>query len=511
MNTNAPRFGLAYFWIVFVAAGLTAFVDALLIVPLVEVDPSLTIVNERTASLEAFRAIAPTSVAVVSIVALAVTFAAVLRARFRASGTDAKLEARVLRAPRITGMLVAGGWVVSFLVGLGIDVVTLSFPVVGENVVYYLTSAVAILSTGLFGYLVTYTFVTEANRRLIIPFIFPQGLVSQNEMVRPLGLPGRMMSLWFAVGLFPLIVLGLGTYTRTYVPANEIIAYIFMGVFTPISALLAYRTGQSLHKPLTRIVDATRQISTGDFDVRLRSEENDELGYLTDSTIEMARSLEEKQRISETFGRVVDPRVRDHLLAGNIELGGSRHETAVLFCDIRGFTTYSEHRSEDAVVTMLNEHFLEMDRAVTENGGMINKFLGDGFMAVFGLPIEMDDPCGAAFASALAIVAANARLNHVRGSRDEPAMKLGVGLHFGPVIAGNVGSPTRMEYTVIGDAVNLASRIEGMSKHLDSQIIATDSFASRVDEAVRADGGLKTLGRAEVRGREEKVIIWGAG
>ncbi len=510
MKRARPPFLLAYFWLVFAAGSITAFVDAVVIVPMVEVDPALSIVNDRSGGLEAVRETAPIVVAVVGIVTLALLFAVRLRSRLVKHGVDPGLQARVLRAPRVTGLLVAGGWVVSFLVGLTIDILSLHFPVAGENAVYYLTSAVAILSTGLFGYLLTYTLVTEANRRLIIPIVFPDGLVSENEKVRPLGLTTRVMSLWLAVGFFPLIVLGLGAFTREYVPANEARAYVFIAIFVPVGAFLAYRTGQSLQRPLSRIVAATRQISTGDFAVTLRSEENDDLGYLTDSTIRMAQSLEEKRQLSDTFGRVVDPRVRDHLLAGNIDLGGSRLEAALLFCDIRGFTSYSEHRSEDEVVTMLNEHFVEMDRAVTAHEGMINKFLGDGLLAVFGLPLEMEDPCSAAFASSLAIVAANTRLNERREARGEPPMKLGVGLHYGSVIAGNVGSPTRMEYTVIGDAVNLASRVEGLSKRLEAQIIATGAFASQLSQSARQSAGLRSLGRVEVRGRKEPVEVWGA-
>jgi adenylate cyclase len=456
-SADSPRFILSYFWLVFAAAAITSIVDALLIVPMVEVDPALTIKMNRSPVVEQVRATAP-----------------------------------------------AVGSIASILL------VTLSFPVAGESVVYYATSAVAIVSTGLFGFLLSYTLLTEVNRRSIIPVVFPDGGVSRSDRVRPIGLPAKLMSLCFAVGLFPLIVLALGTYTRSFVPANELRAYLFILLYAPVSGFLAYRTGQSLQGPLGEIVTATRQIAAGDFSVKLRSAENDELGYLTDSTIEMARSLEDKQLLSDTFGRVVDPRVRDHLLAGNIELGGSRSDAAVLFCDIRGFTAYSENRSEEEVVRMLNEHLFEMDRAVSAHRGMINKFMGDGLLAVFGLPLAIDEPCSAALRCALDMVAANSRLNDHRRTRGEEELRLGVGLHYGAVIAGNVGSPTRMEYTVIGDAVNLASRVQGLTKRVESEIIVTSELASRLPHELREQGALWQIGSVRVRGRSEAVEVWGA-
>jgi len=508
-NTDSPRFVLSYFWLVLAAAAITYVVDGLLIVPMVEVDPSLTIVLDRSRLLERVRSIAPAVGSIGSILLVTLVFAMRMRSDCRRFGITPELQARVLLAPRIIGLVVASGWSLAFLIGLGIDVFTLDFPEAGESVVYYVTSAVAIVSTGLFGFLLSYTLLTEVNRRAIIPIVFPDGGVSRTERVRPIGLPAKLMSLWFAVGLFPLIVLGLGTYTRAYVPANELRAYLFILVFAPISGFLAYRTGQSLQGPLGEIVAATKQIASGNFKVSLRSAENDELGYLTDSTLEMARSLEEKQRLSDTFGRVVDPRVRDHLLAGNVELGGSRSEAAVLFCDIRGFTSYSENRSEDAVVRMLNEHLFEMDRAISAHGGMINKFMGDGLLAVFGLPLPAEDSCTDAFASAVGMVAANVRLNDHRRARGDEEIRLGIGLHYGVVIAGNVGSPTRMEYTVIGDAVNIASRIQGLSKRVGSEIIVTKEIASRLPDTLRESSGLRRVGNTRIRGREEGVEVWG--
>jgi adenylate cyclase len=179
----------------------------------------------------------------------------------------------------------------------------------------------------------------------------------------------------------------------------------------PIGAFLALSLGRSFRRPVRALLEATEQIEGGDFAVDLRSDHNDELGYLIDRTADMATGLKEKQLISDTFGKVVDPRVRDHLLEGNIALGGARRDAAVLFCDIRGFTTFSEVHDEGAVVTALNEHLAEMERCIVEQGGMINKFLGDGLLALFGLPIATENPAVEAYAAARRMLEVNHHLN----------------------------------------------------------------------------------------------------
>jgi len=499
----------SYFLPLVVAVSITALVDGYLIVPMVEVDPALTMVITRSPVVESVRRVAPVVTPIVAIITVSAVYVLRIARALGAGATTRKVRSLVLRAPRFLGATVAGGWAASLLLGLVIDLFTVRFPVPGERAVYYGSSALAMLSTGLFGYLVTYVVTDQTNRMRMVPQVFPDGMVSRIAPDSPISLPRRLLALWFGVSFFPLLVLALGIYTRNYVPANEVRAYLFIALFVPTSFFMVYRVGKGIQQPLFALVEATRRIGNGQYDLTIKSRDNDELAFLIDSTIEMSASLREKELLSDTFGRSVDPRVRDHLLAGNIDLGGTLREAAVMFCDIRSFTTFSEGKREEEIVAVLNEHFTAMDAAIGQHGGMINKYLGDGFLALFGLPLEVENPCLDAFLAALAMVTANEELNQRRQARGDSPVEIGVGLHFGPLVAGNIGSHRRSEYTVIGDAVNLASRIEGMTKRFGTRIIVTGRFGSLLPEEL-VTRELTDLGRTEVRGRRESVQVYGA-
>jgi hypothetical protein len=361
-------------------------VDSVVIIPMVEIDPALSISSSLSSQMHAIRRNAPIIVSIVAIPTAFIVYVGMVVRSIRTAPTSVKTRRMILNAPRNLGSIVVTGWLLAYIVGFVFDIVSLSFASTGEAIAYYSVSAVAMVSTGLFGFLVTYAVTETTNRRIFIPLAFPDGGVSRNAPVRSVSFIERILSLWFGVGFFPLLVLGLGIFTRRYLPENEVRAFAFIAVFIPASFALVYRFGRSIQQPLRDLVGASRRIGAGHFDLEIKSRENDDIGFLTDATTEMAAALAEKEMITETFGRAVDPRVRDHLLSGNIELGGSRTEAAIMFCDIRGFTQYSETRSEEEVVRVLNEHLQAMERVVNTEGGMINKFLGDGVSSALRSP-----------------------------------------------------------------------------------------------------------------------------
>ncbi|HVY45945.1 MAG TPA: adenylate/guanylate cyclase domain-containing protein [Minicystis sp.] len=213
------------------------------------------------------------------------------------------------------------------------------------------------------------------------------------------------------------------------------------------------------------------------------------------------RSLEERSRILNVFGQHVSPAVVDRLLAARAESKSEVREVCVMFLDIRNFTRFSENRTPEEVVGYLNSVFEFMVAIVNERQGIVNKFLGDGFMAVFGAPLQDDAPCAHAVDAALAIVAElDARV--ARGAI--PETRVGIGLHAGPAVIGNVGSGTRKEYTVIGDVVNVASRIEALNKDLGTRVLATDAVW---DAAGRDDVEAKPHEPLVIRGRERPVRV----
>ncbi|MEL7639641.1 MAG: adenylate/guanylate cyclase domain-containing protein [Solidesulfovibrio sp.] len=191
-------------------------------------------------------------------------------------------------------------------------------------------------------------------------------------------------------------------------------------------------------------------------------------------------TTEEKQRrkLQTMFRRYVSREIVDTLLAADKmpDLGGKLYHITVLFSDIRKFTTFSEHMPPDKVVDLLNNYFTQVSQAILEQGGLVDKFLGDGVMALFGVPVHQPDHALRAIRAALAIqaIAQQFRQDAYKSNRPEaPAFAVGVGLHTGCAVVGNIGSPERLEYTAVGDTVNVASRLEGLTKALHWPIVAS--------------------------------------
>jgi adenylate cyclase len=212
-------------------------------------------------------------------------------------------------------------------------------------------------------------------------------------------------------------------------------------------------------------------------------------------------SMEEQSRILGVFGQHVSPEVVKRLVGGAGEAKSEMRDVCVMFLDIRNFTSFAEKRSPDEVVAYLNVIFDEAVEAITANRGIVNKFLGDGFMAVFGAPIADTNPCTAAVEAGLEVLK---RIDQLVRSGRVPPTRVGLGLHAGPAVVGNIGSARRKEYTVIGDVVNVASRVETLNKELGSRMLVTE-------EVWRAAGSVRATATARepirVRGRETPVKI----
>lgn len=231
---------------------------------------------------------------------------------------------------------------------------------------------------------------------------------------------------------------------------------------------------------------------------------DDEFGSVAEHTNTMIDGLREKRRIRNVLGKVVDSRVADRLLGeeGEPTLGGARRELSILVSDVRGFTTRTEHTQPERLVGDLNTYFTRMVAIVREHGGLVDKFIGDGMLAVFGLDAT-DCSCKDAVHAAKDMHAALEELNQ---SFDEP-MRIGVGIHRGQVIAGLVGSPERLEFTVIGDAVNTAARLESLTKTVGVDIAISDSVHANLPEEEQAEW--TDLGSHALKGKAEKMPVCG--
>jgi adenylate cyclase len=207
-----------------------------------------------------------------------------------------------------------------------------------------------------------------------------------------------------------------------------------------------------------------------------------------------------RDRVTNLFGQHVSPQVVDRLLAAGSTTSSDARQVAVMFVDIRGFTAAARARTPQEVVDRLDAAFAVLVEIVDRNGGIVNKFLGDGFLALFGAPLDDPDAPRRAVTAAREMLAAIEQHN----VRSDWPLRIGIGLHFGQVVAGNVGSPRRKEYTVIGDTVNLASRIEGLNKQFGSQLLISDA----VRQAIGEDGDATPLGDVPIRGYEQPIRVW---
>jgi len=212
-----------------------------------------------------------------------------------------------------------------------------------------------------------------------------------------------------------------------------------------------------------------------------------------------------RRLLEDVFGRYVSADVAREILAREeIPLGGTRQAVTVMFCDLRNYTSYCQGRDPHQVVAELNEYFTDMTAEIKAHGGMVNKFIGDGILALFGAPVPHPDDPYRAVACALRMIARNAEYNRRRAAQGLEPLVLGVGLHTGEAVVGTIGTPEKMEYTAIGDTVNVASRIEGENKTFGTQLLMSEVTCRLVRERVVAE----LAGHAHLKGVAEPVAVF---
>ena len=281
-----------------------------------------------------------------------------------------------------------------------------------------------------------------------------------------------------------------------------------------VSAFVA----RNVREPLTRIIEATAAIAAGKLDTRAGLVRVDEFGILGAHFDQMAKGLEEREVIRSTFGRYVSEDVAKRILSSKdgARMGGEEREVTVLFSDLKSYSTISETLGPTEVVDFLNEYLTVMNAEIDRHGGCIIEFLGDAILAVFGAPSELEGHPAAALRCAMAMRDALAKFNQkMNDEHRAPWQKKGmaslgqrIGIHTGTVVAGNLGSKVRVKYAVIGDAVNVASRCEGLNKTLGTEILCTGATRALLPDDLKAR--LKDMGAHPVKGREQPVPVYAA-
>lgn len=287
---------------------------------------------------------------------------------------------------------------------------------------------------------------------------------------------------------------------RRAIKRVAIIGAIAAGAVTLLSIPLA----SGLLRPVFRLFEGTREIAMGNFDYRIPEIRKDELGLLVKSFNRMASELKKKEILKGVFNRYVSPHLADEILKDpeKIRLGGDRREVTVMFADIRGFTSISRKLEPEEIVDILNRYFTVITEVIFRFEGTVDKFMGDCVMSVFGAPIKSQSHLEQGLKAAMAVKKAVEELNRVRAAEGGIVFEMGIGLSSGEVIAGNMGSMVRMEYTAVGDTVNLASRLTDLSSGGD---ILVDEA---VFEAVRGKVDAEEIMGVVIKGLDHPVTLY---
>jgi adenylate cyclase len=273
------------------------------------------------------------------------------------------------------------------------------------------------------------------------------------------------------------------------------------GLFSLTAAILLTRDIGGL---VARLVNALQEVEQGKLNTRMEIVSTDEFADLYAGFNRMTTGLQERQRLQDAFGRFVSRELAERARRGEMELGGGSVNATILFADIRGFTDLSDRLKAQEIVDLLNGYFTAVEPQINAHGGWINKFGGDSLLAVFGAPLPQADHANRAVLAALAIRKALVAFNDVQEKSGRESVRIGVGIHSGWLVAGNVGSPNRMEYTVIGDAVNIAARIQALNKKLGTDIL----ISAEVHQAIDRDIAVREMPPCEVQGKSMPLRIY---
>ena len=398
-----------------------------------------------------------------------------------------------------------------------------------------------VLSPLVNGYLaatISYFLVDRVFRSSVYPEVFPDGRLAHVAGTFTLGMNGRFLGLLLALSFVPMFVmLGLvraakvrwerGLDARSSLvqldDASETTFALYQldaasettfALYMLVGAVLVFVVTRTVTRPMAEAAAALRRIQGGDLDVRVTVESADEIGLLEDGINDMAAALRDRERILQTFGRVVEPEVRDVLLGGHVERGGQLRYATVLFCDLRGFTSLSERRGAEEAVETLNEFFTITTDWVRECGGFVDKFIGDALLVVFGLFDRGGDDDGGASRRAGAVAAVRCAsgiverledLSRRRSAAGKEPLAVTIAAHSGEVVAGVIGSKDRHEYTVVGDTVNVSARLQQVAKDYGPVVISDATY-----ELARSAGTVMHVQKTDsvlLRGRMEPVTF----
>ena len=322
--------------------------------------------------------------------------------------------------------------------------------------------------------------------------------------IRRIGLAVRLGLFFLLLGLSPLALTWIASTLRPVGLVGRDLVVLGAGSVA-LNFFLLLLFAREVSEQTGLLTRALSSVGQGNLDTRADSFSPDEFGYLARGINRMIHGLRDRERIRNLFGMYVSPEVSRAVIDGKVRMEGELREVTVLFLDIRNFTQFSANNPPATVVAMLNIVFASMQEVLQANGGTINKFLGDGFLAVFNAPLDCPGHARRAVEAALGMEQRTAQLNREL-NREGRSLDIGIGIDTGIVVAGNVGAEDRKEYTVIGDAVNQASRIEQHNKVAGTRILISE----RTWQTSGLDDG-RSLPPVMLKGLPEALTLYTVG
>jgi adenylate cyclase len=359
-------------------------------------------------------------------------------------------------------------------------------------IVIFAASLIAIGYSGILHY-----FAVEAGLRPVV--------VDINRVLPPqLSTGHKAIPLrWKLLGALPMISVITGLVASALSGGNNgdaglgIDVLVAIGVASTIALELSILLARSIMRPIRDLQRGIEAVQRGDYDVAVPVTTADELGELSAAFNQMVAGLAERERIREAFGTYLDKEVAEYILSDQYEPEGFESEVSLLFCDVRNFTGFASRSDAQDVVAAINELFETVVPIISGEGGHVDKFIGDGVLAVFGAPEAYDDHADRAVRAAVAIAE---RVNHADGG----LLDVGVGVNSGTVIAGSIGGAGRLNFSVIGDAVNVAARVEAATRETGDDVLITASTHDLLADAVAAE----RRGSRILKGKDEPVEIF---
>ena len=396
-------------------------------------------------------------------------------------------------------------------------VVLVFYLLLGASVKTCLFIYFRVLMIGLITASFCFFLIEDYSRKTWIPYFFPRGRLSAFSRTVKIPLLRRIRVLYGAGTLNPMILL-LGTLLFAYWESKggsaisgedfirEILLFttILCAVFIIFALRLNVLVARSIQVPVREMLGVVEKVKNGDFAHKVTVLSNDEIGQLGDAANAMVEGLEERERIRDAFGKYVTPEIRDEILNGRIPLEGERRISTLLFSDLRDFTPYVEKNSPEEVIRSMRKYFTVMENAIRKYDGLVLQYVGDEIEAVFGVPLHQENHAERAVLAALEMRKCLDTLNQEREGEKKPLFKHGVGIHTGTVLAGNTGSEQRLSYALIGDTVNLASRIEKLTKDFDCDILISEETANALQHAFP----LKREGPRKIKGYSRPMALY---